>query len=75
MILQFKIEYKVSTILEIYLFNLKNLIMHSVDVQAKNAKICKTLVILGHSETGKTNILQRYTKKRFENNYVETLGN
>ena len=37
----------------------------------KNNKICKTIVILGASETGKTNILQRYTKKRFEDIYFE----
>ncbi len=39
-----------------------------------NTKICKTIVILGTSGTGKTNILQRYTKNRFEQNYLETIG-
>ena len=48
--------------------------MHSKDAEHKKAKLCKTVVILGNSETGKTNILQRFTKKRFENNYIETLG-
>ena len=37
-------------------------------------KTSKTVVILGNNETGKTNILQRYTKKRFDSNYLETIG-
>lgn len=44
------------------------------NIVMKNSKICKTVVILGSSETGKTNILQRYTKRRFEDNYIETIG-
>ncbi len=38
-------------------------------------KICKTLIVLGNSGVGKTNILQRYTKKKFEENHFETIGN
>ena len=37
-------------------------------------KICKTIVMLGTSEVGKTNILQKYTKRRFEDAYIETIG-
>jgi GTPase SAR1 family protein len=48
--------------------------MHSVDAISSKSKLCKTVVFLGSSETGKTNILQRYTKKRFENFYMETIG-
>ncbi len=48
--------------------------MHSVDAVPSKSKLCKTVVLLGSSETGKTNILQRYTKKRFENFYMETIG-
>lgn len=37
-------------------------------------KICKTVVMLGSSEVGKTNILQRYIKKKFDDSYKETIG-
>lgn len=41
---------------------------------SRNNRICKTVVLLGSSEVGKTNILQQYTKKRFDENYMETIG-
>jgi small GTP-binding protein len=41
----------------------------------QNSKLIKTVVILGSKEVGKTNILTRYTKKRFEEFYMETIGN
>ncbi len=37
-------------------------------------KISKTVVMLGSSEVGKTNILQRYIKKKFDESYKETIG-
>jgi GTPase SAR1 family protein len=42
--------------------------------QNSKNRMCKTVVLLGSSEVGKTNILQRYTKRRFEENYMETIG-
>lgn len=52
--------------------------MHSI-TSANNSpfpsnKTSKTIVILGNNEVGKTNILQRFTKRRFELNYIETIG-
>lgn len=40
----------------------------------KQNKVCKTIVMLGNSEVGKTNILTRYTKRRFDESYIETIG-
>jgi GTPase SAR1 family protein len=41
---------------------------------SRNSRLCKTVVLLGSSEVGKTNILQQYTKKRYDENYMETIG-
>jgi GTPase SAR1 family protein len=41
----------------------------------KSHENCKTLIILGDPGVGKTNILLRYIKKRFEDIYNETIGN
>lgn len=40
----------------------------------KSNKVCKTVIMLGGSQAGKTNILQRYTKRRFDDSYIETIG-
>jgi len=40
-----------------------------------STKISKTVVMMGSCEVGKTNILQRYVKKKFEDRYKETIGN
>jgi small GTP-binding protein len=40
----------------------------------KSSKVCKTIVVVGSCEVGKTNLLQRYTKRRFEESYIETIG-
>jgi GTPase SAR1 family protein len=52
--------------------------MNSNDIiqksDSRNGRLCKTVVLLGSCEVGKTNILQQYTKKRFDENYMETIG-
>ena len=50
--------------------------MQIKSIKNKNIKdkICKTIIVLGNSGVGKTNILQRYTKKKFEDTYLETIG-
>jgi GTPase SAR1 family protein len=40
-----------------------------------STKISKTVIMMGTCEVGKTNILQRYVKKKFEDRYKETIGN
>jgi GTPase SAR1 family protein len=40
-----------------------------------NNKLSKIIVTLGHNEVGKTNLIQRYTKKKFNEAYKETIGN
>ena len=40
-----------------------------------NNKLSKIIVTLGHNEVGKTNLIQRYTKKNFNEAYKETIGN
>ena len=37
-------------------------------------KVSKTVVMLGSDGVGKTNILLRYIKKKFEESYKETIG-
>ena len=39
-----------------------------------NSKVSKTVVLLGSCGVGKTNILQRYIKKKFVDTYIETIG-
>jgi GTPase SAR1 family protein len=43
--------------------------------QKPSLKISKTVVMVGAREVGKTTILQRYIKKKFEDTYKETIGN
>ena len=43
-------------------------------ISSKNNKISKTIVFLGCGGVGKTNILTKFTKKRFDEQYVRTLG-
>jgi len=40
----------------------------------KRNKICKSIILLGSSGTGKTNIIKRYSKNRFEENHIVTIG-
>ncbi len=42
--------------------------------QMSKTKISKTVVILGSRHVGKTNILQRYIKKKYDDTYKETIG-
>jgi GTPase SAR1 family protein len=44
------------------------------NVTALNEKLVKSLILLGDKEAGKTSMLQKYIKKKFEDNYIETLG-
>ena len=44
------------------------------NISSKKLKICKSIIILGYSGTGKTNIIKRYTKNRFDDNHIETIG-
>ncbi len=39
-----------------------------------NSNMTKTIIVLGDKDTGKTNLLQRYVKKKFYDMYLETLG-
>ena len=34
----------------------------------------KTIIILGISKVGKTSIIKRITKNRYEDKYIETIG-
>jgi GTPase SAR1 family protein len=40
----------------------------------KNNEQYKTLIILGDTGVGKTNVLLRYIKKRYEDSHNETIG-
>ncbi len=44
------------------------------DVTPLKQSVTKSVIILGDKETGKTNLLQRYVKNKFYENYIETLG-
>ena len=44
------------------------------DVTLNNSNFGKTIIVLGDKETGKTNLLKRYVKKKFYEIYIETLG-
>lgn len=46
--------------------------MNSLANKSSNSKI--SIIVLGDKETGKTNILSKYTKNRYEETYIETLG-
>jgi GTPase SAR1 family protein len=42
--------------------------------KARPEKQAMTVIVLGSPEVGKTNILQRNIKRRFEETYIETIG-
>jgi Ras-related protein Rab-7A len=43
-------------------------------IKSKNNKLSKTIVILGDKETGKTCLFKKFTKKKFDDKYKETIG-
>lgn len=45
------------------------------DTSTATSNISKTIIVLGDKETGKTNLLLRYVKKKFYDMYLETIGN
>ncbi len=44
------------------------------DMCSKQLVINKTVVLLGHQEVGKSSILSRYVKNRYQESYKETIG-
>jgi GTPase SAR1 family protein len=39
-----------------------------------NKKLQKTVVLIGDNESGKTSLLKRFIKKKFDDKYKETIG-
>ena len=39
-----------------------------------NKKLQKTIVLLGDNETGKTSLLKKSIKRKFDEKYKETIG-